>query len=122
MDDVEDYIYSKEGSQREVLLFLDDLLTVTYGLESKIRYKVPFYYGKSWICYLNPIKDDKIELAFLRGNELANSLKILNFKDRKQVAGIEFESMDSIDIITMKLVMEEAIFLDETVPYQSKRK
>jgi hypothetical protein len=47
------------------------------NLEDKIRFGIPFYFGRSWICYLNPIKNHKVELAFVRGNELSNIQKVI---------------------------------------------
>ena len=56
MTPVEDFILQKEGEQRIILQFLHDLLMATPEVTSKIRYKIPFYYRKSWFCYLNPTK------------------------------------------------------------------
>ncbi len=122
MSAVEDFIYQFEGSQREVMLYFHDLLTVELNLTEKIRFKIPFYYGKSWICYLNPKKDGKIELAFVRGNELSNYQGILDDKGRKQVCSVEFEKVSEIPIQQMNEIIQEAILLDETTPYESKRK
>lgn len=122
MSAVEDFIYQFEGSQREVMLYFHDLLTMELNLTEKIRFKIPFYYGKSWICYLNPKKDGKIELGFVRGNELSNYQGILDNKGRKQVCSIEFEKVSEIPSQQMNEIMQEAILLDETTPYESKRK
>ncbi|MBL7792491.1 MAG: DUF1801 domain-containing protein [Saprospiraceae bacterium] len=122
MSAVEDLIYQFEGSQRDVMLYFHDLLTVELNLTEKVRFKIPFYYGKSWICYLNPKKDGKIELGFVRGNELSNYQGILDNKGRKQVCSIEFEKVSEIPIRQMNEIMQEAILLDETTSYESKRK
>lgn len=122
MTAVEDFIYRFEGSQREVMLFFHNLLKTELNLTDKIRFKIPFYYGRSWICYLNPTKDNKIEFAFVRGNELSNHQKILSNKGRKQVFSIEFETMVDVPLKQMNEIIQEAILLDETTPYESKRK
>jgi len=67
----EDFIYQQEGSRREVMLYLHQLF-LDMNLVAKIRYRVPFYYGKSWICYLNPQKKESIELAF-RDEKIINA-------------------------------------------------
>jgi Domain of unknown function (DU1801) len=118
----EDFIYQFEGQQREVLLYFHQLFTSDLNLTDKIRFKIPFYYGRSWICYLNPTKDGKIELAFVRGNELSNEQGILDNKGRKQVYGIVFEKLSDIPKQLIYDVMQEAILLDETMAYASKRK
>lgn len=122
MSEVEDFIYQFEGSQREVMLYLHKLLTVELNLTEKIRFKIPFYYGKSWICYLNPTKDGNIEFAFVRGNELSNYHGILDNKGRKQVFSIEFGKVSEIPDQQLNEIIQEAILLDETKPYESKRK
>jgi hypothetical protein len=92
------------------------------NLRSKIRYKIPFYDGQSWICYLNPLKDGNIELAFTRGNELSNAQSILKSKNRKQVYSVEFKKLEDIPFEVIHEIIHEAILLDEVKPYESKRK
>lgn len=121
MIEVENFIYKHEGDQREILLYLHHLF-IDFDLSTKIRYKIPFYYGKTWICYLNPIKKGGIELVFIRGNELSNSQGLLDNKGRKQVAGLEIFNVKDIPQETLREVIHEAILLDEMVPYASKRK
>ncbi len=122
MTEVEDFIYQFEGEQRAVMFRFHNLLTLELNLISKIRFKIPFYYGKSWICYLNPTKDGKTEFAFVRGNELSNDLGILESRGRKQVYSIAFEKVSEIPMQQMNEIIHEAILLDETKPYESKRK
>jgi hypothetical protein len=122
MTEVEDYIYNFEDSQRDILVYIHRLLSVDLNLEDKLRYKIPFYYRKSWICYLNPLKNKSIEFAFVRGNELSNSQGLLDSKGRKQVWSIEFNKLSEIPIMELNEIIQEAILLDETVPYGSKSK
>jgi len=122
MSEVEELIYQFEGNQREVMLHFHNLLTKDLNLTEKIRFKIPFYYGRSWICYLNPVKNNKIELAFVRGNELSNYQEILDNRGRKQVYSIEFEKISEIPIQQINEIIHEAILLDEIKPYKSKRK
>jgi len=98
------FIDRYSGDQQAVLQYLHNLLISFPDIEPKLKYKIPFYYRKSWICYLNPIKKKGIELCFTRGNELSNTQGLLAARDRKQE------------------LLQEAFLLDETVPYQSKRK
>ncbi len=122
MSEVEDYIYQHEGQQREVMLYLHQLLTADLGLRCKMRYKIPFYDGRSWICYMNAVKDAQVELAFVRGHALSNAQGLLDAKGRKQVAGIVFGSRSEIPQESLLEVIHEAMLLDETTPYPSKRK
>lgn len=122
MSKVWDFIQQFEGRQHEVMVYFHQLLTMDLNLEEKIRFGIPFYFGRSWICYLNPIKNQKVELAFVRGNELSNIQGLLDNKGRKQVYSIEFEKVSDIPESVIHEIIQEAILLDETTSYESKRK
>ena len=119
MDKVEEYIYEFSGGQREILWQLHNLLLSYPHVVAKYRYKIPFYYRKSWICYLLPRKDGSVELSFTRALELADEYKLLDFKDRKMVASVSIKQTSDItqELITL---IQEALLLDETVPYTKK--
>ena len=121
MTQVEDFISLQEGETRQIMQYLHDVLAGELGLVDKIRYRIPFYYHKSWICYSNPLKSNGVELAFLRGNELSNEQGILDFKGRKQVAGIELRTFSEIPRAAIYEIIQEALILDEIKPYASKR-
>ena len=121
MTEAEDFIYQYDGAQRELMLFLHQLLTDDFNLIAKLRYKIPFYYRKSWICYLNPTKKGTVEFTFVRGNELSNEQGWLDHKGRKQVYSVELGKISDIPQQTLYEVLQEAVLLDETVPYASKR-
>jgi hypothetical protein len=118
---VQDFIYQSRGGQREVLHYLHELLTREYDLTDKIRYRIPFYDGASWICYCNPTGEGMVELAFVRGNELSNEQGLLIGGGRKQVLGVEFATTDDIPHEMLREVIQEAILLDQSVPYSPKR-
>lgn len=122
MTEVEDFIYQYEDDQRKVMLFLHNWLTNDLNLTGKIRFNIPFYYGKSWICYLSPTKNGTTEFAFVRGNELSNEQGLLDNKGRKQVYSIEFRNVKEIPQQTLNEIIHEAILLDELKPYEFKRK
>lgn len=121
MPSVEDYIYRHEDQQRELLQQLHYLLAEELSLEAKIKYNIPFYYNHSWICYLNADKGGGVELAFTRGNELSNEQGLLDTKGRKQVMSVLITEPEQINDPVLHEVLQEAILLDETVPYASKR-
>ncbi len=122
MSAVENFIYDYEGTQREVMFYLHHMLTADFELTSKIRYKIPFYYRKTWVCYLNPSKQGGVDFSFIRGNELSNEQGILDFKDRKQVSSIELLTIDDIPHDALYEILQEALLLDETVPYSVRKK
>ena len=100
--------------RNEILLFPN--------IEIKKKFNIPFFYGKTWICYLNLVKKREIELAFVRGRELA-SKELLDFKNRDMVGGISYKQVADIDFGELKLLLEEAVTLDQEKPYTfTKRK
>lgn len=114
---VEIYIDELEGEQKLIASVIHDIIMTYPEVTNKIRYKIPFYYRKSWICYINPIKKDGIELCFLRANELSNENGILDFKKRKQVAGISIYDHKKLNTDIINEVLTEAIVLDDEIKY-----
>lgn len=122
MSPVENFIYQFDGDQREVMLFLHKWLTKELRLKEKIRFKVPFYDHRTWICYLNPTKHGSVEFAFVRGNELSNEQRLLDHKGRKQVSSLEIKSLSELPRQALNEIVQEAILLDLAKPYTYKRK
>ena len=120
MDSVEHFILDRPKEQQAILIRLNDLICNNPKVISKIRFKVPFFYLKSWFCYLNPQKDGAIELVFVRANELSNDNGLLDFRGRKQVAGIYIHSHKDIDDheVAIMETLNEAYVLDENVAYK----
>lgn len=110
---IENYIHGLDGHQKAIVSFLHYQLTTYHELEGKIRYNIPMYYRKKWVCYLNPIKHHGIELAFLKGHRLSNEQGILQRKGRKLVAGIELFEVDSLPEKAIHEIVQEAIILDD---------
>lgn len=122
MDPAQSFILNYQNIQGQIMQYLHDLLISYPEITPKIRYKVPFYYRKSWICYLNPTKTNEVEFAFPRGNELSNQQGLLESKGRKQVFSVTFSNLNEIPEQVINELIQEAIMLDDTVPYASKRK
>ena len=109
------YIYEREGNQQGIMLYLHEWIISYPNVAGKIRYKIPVYYRKRWICYLNPIKNDQVELVFTRANELSNEQGLLNFRDRKLVAGVIFTTVEAIPTEVLHEIFQEALLLDDEV-------
>lgn len=121
MTEVAAYIDRHEGHQQAIMHYLHRQLLSFPGITCKLSYSIPFYYRKSWICYLNPVKNNAVEMVFTRGNELSNEQGLLEAKGRKQVLGITFSTVKDIPGQAMNEIIQEALLLDETVPYAAKR-
>jgi hypothetical protein len=122
MRSVEDLIDGYDVGQRELMGHLHKLLVLELDLQPRIRFNIPFYYRKSWILYMNPIKGDRVELAFVRGNELDDTDHLLDSKGRRQVHGLELHGIRDIPQKPLIALIQQAILLDMQVPYASKRK
>ena len=122
MDRIIQFINDLENPAKEIAAFFHEMFIEEFHLEAKSRYSIPFYYRKSWICYLNPNKQAGLELVFTRGNELSNVQGLLDPKGRKQVSGIDCYDMKKIPFDGIREILHEAIILDTEVPYASKRK
>jgi len=85
-------------------------------MHCKIRFKIPFYDCKSWICYLNPLKKGAVELVFLRGNELIDESGLLEARGRKMVKGIIISDIDNIPFDTIHQILLQALLIDELMP------
>lgn len=121
MQSVLNYIESQPENQCEMLLFLYDYFDAFPTLEARYRYKIPFYFQKSWICYTNPKKNGAVELVFLRGRELS-PFPILESRERKMVKGILYNSVEEIKLEQLEPILIEAMHLDLNTPFTLTKK
>lgn len=109
----------------------DDLAEVCHAIRKEVlafpqiqikkKFNLPFFYGKTWICYLNLLKTKEIEFLFVRARELP-SKELLHFKNRVMVAGLSYKKVNDIDFGVLKLLLEEAMTLDQEKPYTFVKK
>ena len=121
MIDIHEYAAKQSENQAEILIFLHDVICTYPGVHTKIAYRIPFFYRKSWLCYTNPTKDGGVELSFTRGNELLDIDNILDCKGRKQIKGITYFKLSDINEEQLFTILEEAVELDETVKYNVRK-
>ncbi|NBC07777.1 MAG: hypothetical protein GVY26_11350 [Bacteroidetes bacterium] len=112
MNEVESYIAEFDGEQYKLLDYFYRLLVGEPGVTPKIRYNIPFYYRRSWVCYTNP-RDGGIELAFLNGHLLSNEQGLLQARGRKMVKGVVFHRLADVPENALLEVIQEAFLLDE---------
>ena len=122
MIDIHSFASEQSETQSEIIIYLHELISSYPGISTKTNYGLPFYYRKSWICYINPVKSGGVELAFTRGSELDDADRILEARGRKQIKGIVFCEITDIDEPTVLSIFEEALHLDETTAYNVRGK
>jgi len=120
MNPVESYIYHLEGEEREIASYLHDLLTERYGMTYKLRYRIPFYDVKKWLCYISPQKKGGIELCFLHGRWMADIQGALDAKDRTQVYGITYHKLEEINEEVLEVLIADALEMDEKLSLLKK--
>jgi hypothetical protein len=118
MQSVVEFLEKLEGANRELFMVLHDICEQDFSLVPKLRYKIPFYYGNSWVCYLNPIKKGGLELCFIRGKSLG--LPFLEAKGRKQVRGISIYQIDDEELNRVHQALSTAVDLDRNESYPRK--
>lgn len=110
---LENYLNRLSDNQHDIFEWLDSRFLDFPGVSQKIRYKIVFYDYITWVCYLNPIKGDGIELCFIKGKELSAHPMHLHSKDRKMIAGISIFKVNEIDEDLVLSCFAEALMLNE---------
>jgi hypothetical protein len=113
MNEVEEYLLKVCNKERDVMLFLHDLFTDKYLLSPKIKYGIPFYFGKKWVCYLNPVKNGGVDLTFLRGFKMEGYDHVLEARGRKMVKSLPILDLEGLDIDLVNKLMTLAIQIDK---------
>ena len=120
---VEEYIYNLENENQKMLMtFFHRMFKNLPNVTPKIAFKIPFYYQKTWVCYLSPIKPDAVEVCFLRGNELSNEQGILEAKKRVMVMGVTFNKIDKEKARAVEEIFLEALELERTIKFKARKK
>ncbi len=110
--DISNFTDHLSEQQRAVMQILDAEIFRLPGIELKKRYHLPFYYGLSWICYINPLKAGGVELCFTRGVHLSNANGFLESRGRKLILGVTVTSPEEIDNERLRETLYEAYLLD----------
>lgn len=93
-----DFIESINEQQSGLIEYLDKQFLAQEGITRKIRFRIPFYDFDKWICYLNPVKQDQVELCFLDGVAMKEMFPSLDARGRKKVSGLMMNVSNDIPI------------------------
>ncbi len=106
----------EDQTTKDILVYLHVLiLDIHPGMNSKIRYNIPFYDIHSWICYTNPLKKEGVELCFIHGQQLSDPYGLLDEKDRKMISGITITTLDDAILEAVLFYLTEAIEVDSAL-------
>jgi hypothetical protein len=113
MTPVDEYIERLENFHQQHLIFnLHRLLMSFQGVSTRLRFKIPFYDSKKWICYINPIKKNGVEVCFIKGFQLTNKPQ-LEARKRTMVKGISIYEINDETLSLIAEVFQEALELDK---------
>lgn len=113
MNPVEEFIDQQTGAQREIMIYLHELLLSIPDIHCRLRYRIPFYDFKKWICYLNPLKSGGVELVFLQGKVIEDPSGLLQDRGRKMVRGAIFKQLNELPEEQILDWLAQAIALQE---------
>ncbi len=106
-----DYADHWNSDQSAMIRLVHELWLDLPGVTGKLRYKIPFYYRTTWMAYTQAAAGGGVEIAFIRGKDLIGLGHNLDFKCRKQIAGITFYNLKQMDIPEVKAMMMDAYLL-----------
>ncbi len=115
MHPVEAFIWNLDdkNEQKEIMYYLHELILSHPGTTAKIRYRIPFYYRKTWVCYLNPLKDGRVDFAFIHGNEMGDPFNLFFVGDRKQIRSVRIGTLGEIEEEKLLYFLQEAFLIDD---------
>lgn len=109
---VTDYVAARHSPEREILDYLCTVFAGYPQVTLKIRYGIPFVYGRTWICYLHVLRKGGVELNFIRARDLHDPLGLLHSRGRKMVMGTVFHDLEAIPEMPVRDLFEQALRLD----------
>ncbi len=104
------YIFDLEEPYKRIVSQVHQLLLTFPNIRCKIRYGIPFYDYRIWLCYLNLRKDGSVDLTFLQGKKLDDPAGMLEDRGRKMVSTLVIrdlsdETMEKV-VTMMAIAME----------------
>ena len=112
MNPVVNYIENCDSYLQEIMFTLHDVFVNDFGLTPKIKFRIPFYYGKTWVVYLHPLKKGGMELCYTRATLFEDPTGLLEFKGRKQIAGITITKLSEMPMEAIFAITKVALELD----------
>ncbi|MEM1220180.1 MAG: DUF1801 domain-containing protein [Bacteroidota bacterium] len=123
MDPIEAYILDLPSEKQRVLFSEAHqlILSLVTPLESRLKWKIPFYqYRKKGLCYLNP-KDDILYIGFPYGNQLANHQGQLESLRLKQVRTLSIPDLETLhQETTAEYLIESMLVINQLLDHSDR--
>lgn len=111
MNPAEEYILNYKGPQQELMAFLHQHF-LNRGLQARLSYGLPFYYGQKWLCYLKPNKDGSLDLSFTRANQFEDPSGLLESRGRRQISSLCLWPEQDLPLEAIDSIIDAALYLD----------
>ena len=119
---IEDFLDFLPGHERVIVESLREIIYECIpGVNEKLSYGVPYYYGKRRICFIWPsslpwgnVKPKGVQIGFCQGHLMENPLQYLESANRKQVLTKTFFTPDEINESILRNSLYEAHEVDRT--------
>ena len=118
---VDDYIFNLAKNERELTQFLrSEILNMTFGIEEKMAYGIPYFTYLGPFCYLAP-KKEGVDLGFMDGQQFVVTKPYLNTEGRKRVASLFFRNIEAVDVDILRQALIEGIEFNQNKKKRRKR-
>lgn len=115
-DNIDQFLDFLPEEEYELTCYLMDLIqTVLPDVRMKLSYNVPYFYGKTRICFVWPasigwsgFKGNGVKLGFCQGSQILNSEGYLEDKDLKQIRSKIYQSIYEVPEELIKDFLFEA--------------
>ncbi len=107
------YLERLSLNQAEIVSLITDYLDEIPGIERRWKWSVPCYYRKRLLWYLNAVKNDAVELCFMRGHLMEIADTRLVARGRSRVKGITIHDPRDMDWTLVQLCIDLALELDD---------
>jgi Domain of unknown function (DU1801) len=129
MTAIDDFLIDLPADERNMATQLCKIIRNTSDrLTEKLAYGVPYFYGKSRICFIWPASKEAITiehgvmLGFCSGHLLSNANGLLQSRGRKEVWDVVYTDICQINERAIRENLNEAILLDAAIAASKKRK
>jgi len=109
---VDEFIISLPEGIRNLAEKLRKIILTSSGqIGEQVKHKIPFYYYKGQMCYINPF-DDRVVLGFSRGADLPDEHSMLK-GNQKTVRHTVFYPETGVDEEKVRNLIYEALIVNE---------
>ena len=93
-------------------MYLLGLFSSFPGVTIRMNYGIPYFYGKTWLCYLYVLNNGDVEVGFTRGHLLPNPFGLLQSRGRKIVSSVVFSHLEEIPEGLLIETFKDALVID----------